>query len=141
MRHRSRYYIYRVTKADTSSPAVHRYQDPARLIAEDRADIRLSNATMRLGAPRCATRGTRLFRDIVMPGVAVELISSESQRPQIAGFDSPRDHIWITSLQAHVALTVSQFSVELTFSDFDRTKVVVLGFESGRVARVRSFGG
>jgi hypothetical protein len=50
LRHRSRFYIYRVTRSNTASPAVHRYQDPAGLLAEGRADIRLSDAQMRLGS-------------------------------------------------------------------------------------------
>jgi hypothetical protein len=49
LRHRSRFYIYRVTKTKTASPAVHRYQDPATLLAEGRAGIRLSDARMVLG--------------------------------------------------------------------------------------------
>ena len=49
LRHRSRFYIYRVTRADTASPKVHRYRDPAGLLAEGRADIRLSDARVRLG--------------------------------------------------------------------------------------------
>jgi hypothetical protein len=49
LRHRSRFYIYRVTRTNTASPAVHRYQDPATLLAQGRADLRLSDARMRLG--------------------------------------------------------------------------------------------
>jgi hypothetical protein len=49
LRHRSRFYIYRVTSADTATPAVHRYRDPARLLTEGRADLRLSDASMTLG--------------------------------------------------------------------------------------------
>lgn len=49
LRHRSRFYIYRVTSVDTATPAVHRYRDPARLLTEGRADLRLSDASMMLG--------------------------------------------------------------------------------------------
>ena len=49
LKHRSRFYIYRVTSVDTATPAVHRYRDPARLLAEGKADIRLSDASMMLG--------------------------------------------------------------------------------------------
>jgi hypothetical protein len=49
LRHRSRFYIYRVTSVDTATPAVHRYRDPARLLTEGKADLRLSDASMMLG--------------------------------------------------------------------------------------------
>jgi len=49
LRHRSRFYIYRVTSVDTATPAVHRYRDLARLLTEGKADLRLSNASMMLG--------------------------------------------------------------------------------------------
>lgn len=50
LRHRSRFYIYRVTRAHTAAPVVLRYQDPARLLAEGKADLHLSDARMRLGS-------------------------------------------------------------------------------------------
>lgn len=49
LRHRSRFFIYRVTRADSESPKVYRYQDPAGLLAAGRADLRLSDARLRLG--------------------------------------------------------------------------------------------
>ncbi len=49
LRHRSRFYIYRVTRARTESPVVNRYQDPAKLLVEGRASLRLADARMRLG--------------------------------------------------------------------------------------------
>lgn len=49
LRQRSRFYIYRVTSVDTATPAVHRYRDPARLLTEGKADLRLSDASMMLG--------------------------------------------------------------------------------------------
>lgn len=49
LRHRSRFYIYRVTSVDTATPAVHRYRDLARLLTDGKADLRLADASMRLG--------------------------------------------------------------------------------------------
>jgi len=50
LHYRSRFYIYRVTRARTSTPRVYRYQDPARLLGEGRADLRVADARMTFGA-------------------------------------------------------------------------------------------
>lgn len=46
----SRFYIYRVTSvADTATPPIYKYPDPARLLVEGKADFSMSGASMRLG--------------------------------------------------------------------------------------------
>jgi len=54
LRHRSRYYIYRVTKANTATPSIHRYRDPVSLLTEGMAQLRVSDARMKLGEQRTA---------------------------------------------------------------------------------------
>lgn len=49
LRLRGRHYIYRVTNVYSASPDISRYRDPARLLAEGRADINLRDATMAFG--------------------------------------------------------------------------------------------
>lgn len=49
LRHQTRFYIYRVTRANTDSPRVFRYQNPAGLLAHGQAGLRLSSAQMWLG--------------------------------------------------------------------------------------------
>ena len=49
VKHRSRYFIYRVTDVDSAAPPIWRYQDPVGLLLEGRASLRLSDARMVLG--------------------------------------------------------------------------------------------
>jgi hypothetical protein len=51
-RMRDRYYIYRVTKVNDPAPKLYRYSDPMSLIEEERAELHLSGARLRL--PRAA---------------------------------------------------------------------------------------
>ena len=51
LRHRSCFYIYRVTSTATATPQVHRYRDPAHLLAEGRAALHLADARLSLGKP------------------------------------------------------------------------------------------
>ncbi|HEV2360430.1 MAG TPA: DUF3883 domain-containing protein, partial [Acidimicrobiales bacterium] len=44
LRHRSRYYVYRVTQAHTKRPSIMRFQDPIGRIHDHTARLRLSGA-------------------------------------------------------------------------------------------------
>lgn len=50
MRYGPRYCIYRVTKTDETQPEVRRYVDPASMLSEGRARLRLADARMAFGA-------------------------------------------------------------------------------------------
>lgn len=51
LKHRSRYYIYRVTEAHTATPSIARFQDPIRMVAQGAARLGLSGARLAFMPP------------------------------------------------------------------------------------------
>lgn len=51
LRHRSRYYIYRVTNAHQAAPTISRFQDPVALLREGSAELGLSGARLAFRSP------------------------------------------------------------------------------------------
>ena len=46
LKHRSRYFIFRVTNTHLDAPSIARFQDPITLVRDGAADLRLSGARL-----------------------------------------------------------------------------------------------